>query len=301
MRHKKPALIFLGLSAVLFVITLVMGVRALHRSPAEPQQTEQVQTVEKPGFFARLFHRGGEETATPEPSPTAEPTPTIWPGPEIPERTVPAGAEYFADAAFLGNEMLDSLMMYDSQDILPDDEGSWFWDEELTVLEAIPYAEEMKGGSFGKIYVTFGTHEMNYDSSSLREAYNMLLDRLQADHPQAIVYLVSAPPVSLWKTSNSSSTTRELVQSFNAMLKELAEERQVWFLNVYSALCNEEGYLPSDVTNDGVHFTPAHYELWYAYMQSHYIPDGTTADAPAAPPTAATGQTSSSPSGDSAG
>ena len=62
-----------------------------------------------------------------------------------------------------------------------------------------------------------------------------------------------------------------------AMLKEICAERQVWYLDAYSVLCNEEGYLPSDVTNDGTHFSPAHYELWFDYMNTHYIPDGTEA------------------------
>ncbi len=306
MSHKKRALLFLGLSVVLFIVALVMGVRALTREP-EPvtqqiEQTEQSQPQEKKsGWFSRLFGGGREEnTATAEPSATPQPTPTAWPGPEISEQAVLAGSDYFDNAAFLGNEMMDSLMMYDYEDVLPDDESHWFWDDDLTVLESVPYAEKMKDGSFGKIYICFGTHEMNYDSSTLREGYDMLLDQLERDHPGAVLYLVSAPPVSLWKSSNSSSQTRELVQSFNAMLKEIATERKVWYLNVYSSLCNEEGYLPSDVTNDGVHFNPAHFESWYDTMQRYYIPSGTAVPA-AAPAGSSPGAAENGQAGESVG
>ncbi len=275
MRYRTRALVFLALSVILLVTALVMGVRAL--APAaggESAPPASSETSGSSGFFG-LFSR-----ATPTPEPTAiptetpEPTATPWPGPDIPAQAVPAGQEYFADAAFLGNSILSGLWIYDHEDLFPDDKGQWFMDDGLTVLGAMPYAEQMADGNYGKIYVGFGNNEMSYDRTAVREAYNMLIDKLQADHPDAVIYLVSATPVSRWKSSNSSSFTRELVQSYNEMVKAIAEERQVWYLNAYSVLCDEEGYLPADVTNDGTHFTPAHYDLWFEYMKTHYIPTG---------------------------
>ena len=270
MRYRTRALVFLALSVILLVTALVMGVRAL--APASAEGGEPGGS----GFsLSGLFSR-----ATPTPEPTAiptetpEPTATPWPGPDIPEQAVPVGKEYFDDAAFLGNSVLSGLWIYDHEDLFPDDKGQWFMDDGLTVLSAMPYAEQMADGNYGKIYVGFGNNEMSYDRTALREAYNMLIDKLQADHPDAVIYLVSATPVSRWKSSNSSSFTRELVQSYNEMVKAIAKERQVWYLNAYSVLCDEEGYLPADVTNDGTHFTPAHYDLWFEYMKTHYIPTG---------------------------
>ena len=294
MRHRTPALVFLALSLILFIGALLMGFRAFggHEAPEETFVPEAgLEVPPQQEAPAGSDTAASESTAEPTPGPTAiptatpEPTATPWPGPATPQQSVKIGKEYFADAAFLGNSVLSGLWYYDYNDVLPDGDDHWFWDDGLTILGAVPYADQMSGGQFGKIYVGFGNNEMSYDRTALREAYNMLLDKLQADHPGAIIYLVSATPVSLWKSSNSSSYTRELVQSYNSMLKEICAERQVWYQDAYSVLCNEEGYLPSDVTNDGTHFTPAHYELWFDYMQTHYIPDGTevplATDAPA--------------------
>ena len=271
MRYRTRALVFLALSVILLVTALVMGVRAL-----APASDGGAAAGSGSGFsLSGLFSRS---TPTPEPTAipteTPEPTATPWPGPDIPEQAVPVGKEYFEDAAFLGNSVLSGLWIYDHEDLFPDDKGQWFMDDGLTVLSAMPYAEQMADGNYGKIYVGFGNNEMSYDRTALREAYNMLIDKLQADHPDAVIYPVSATPVSRWKSSNSSSFTREYVQSYNEMVKAIAEERQVWYLNAYSVLCDEEGYLPADVTNDGTHFTPAHYDLWFEYMKTHYIPTG---------------------------
>ncbi len=303
MRYRTPALALLALSVILFIFALVMGFRTFGGHEAAPAaeapvvqqeaapETQSEAQPEKSGGLLSIFRRSTptpEPTAIPTPSP--EPTATPWPGPTLPEQAVPATKEYFNDAGFLGNSVLSGLWMYDYDDLLPDDDAHWYWDNGLTVLAAVPYAEQMSDKQFGKIYVGFGNNEMSYDRTALREAYNMLLDKLQADHPGAIIYLVSATPVSLWKSSNSSTFTREYVQSYNEMVKEICAERQVWYMDAYSVLCNEEGYLPSDVTNDGTHFTPAHYEKWYDYMQTHYIPTGTMAveTTPVAIPPAAT-------------
>ena len=74
------------------------------------------------------------------------------------------------------------------------------------------------------------------------------------------------------------------MQSFNQMLQDIAREQQVWYLDVYPVLCGEDGYLPSEVTPDGVHFTPAHYQKWFEYMKTHYVPDGTPAVEPTEAP-----------------
>ena len=260
MRYRTPALALLALSVILFIFALVMGFRTFGGREAAPAAeapaAQQEAAPETQGETQPEPEKSGGllsifRRSTPTPEPTAIPTP---------------------------------------DDILPDDDAHWYWDNGLTVLAAVPYAEKMSDKQFGKIYVGFGNNEMSYDQTALREAYNMLIDKLQADHPGAIIYLVSATPVSLWKSSNSSTFTREYVRSYNEMVKEICAERQVWYMDAYSVLCNEEGYLPSDVTNDGTHFTPAHYEKWYDYMQTHYIPTGTMAveTTPVAIPPAAT-------------
>lgn len=295
MRYRTPALVFLCLSVFLGVMAVVVSVKTLGGSgketaeaPPQQQIAQSVQT-EAPeksgGFFSKIFSR---PTPTPEPTaeptPTPVPTPTPWPGPEIPAQPAEATAEYFADAGFLGNSVLSGLWMYDYEDLLPDEEEYWYWDNGLTILGAAPYAAQMSDIQFGKIYVGFGNNEMSYDIDALRQAYYVVLDQLQADHPNAIIYLVSCTPVSEYRSNNSSTFKKEYVLRYNEMLKEVCAERQVWYLDAYSVLCNENGYLPSNVTSDGTHFTSGHYEYLFDYMKTHYIPDGKTPSTPTAAP-----------------
>ncbi len=295
--HKKIALSLLAVCAILALTAAVGFARMwasgelLGQGPAadaalEPTADPSVPTATPEPTEVPTATPEPTETPVPTPSevpePTETPIPTAapWTGPYIKEQAVEAGPEYFADAAFLGNSVLSGLWYYDYEGLFP--KNNFFWEDGLTVLGASPYAAKLTGGDYGKIYVGFGMNELSYEKGTLRQAFNTVLDKLQADHPDAIIYLVSVSPVSRWRSSNDSAVNRNLVISFNDMLLEIARERQVWYLDVYSVLCDDEGYLPADVTNDGVHFTPAHYENWINYMKTHYVPDGTepAGDAP---------------------
>ena len=283
MRHKTIALLFFCMSILLAAIAVVLGVQTLSGREQGPEQA----LTGSPASVSEAFTTPApppEPTAVPtptaEPTPTPEPTATPWPGPVVPEQPVAVGAEYFADAGFLGNSVTSGLYLYNETGgwLLPQDTSHWYWANSLTIMGASSYVSQMADKQFGKIYIGFGINEVNYDKSVLRDDFNSVIDTLQADHPDAIIYIMSVTPVSKWCDSNRAFK-RSAVLSFNEMLQEIALEQQVWYLDVYPVLCGDDGFLPSDVTNDGVHFTPNHYKRWFEYMTTHYIPDGTAAAA----------------------
>ena len=45
-----------------------------------------------------------------------------------------------------------------------------------------------------------------------------------------------------------------------------------YFVDVYSCLCTEDGYLPSSIAAaDGTHFATTGYATWYNYLRTHTI------------------------------
>ncbi len=262
MKQKTFAVVFLCVSLVLVVAAAVLAAGSLGGSgqaeaPAEPQDTPAPEEA------------GGGTAASGKK------------GPVVSKQAEAMGPEYFADAGFLGNAVTSGLWLYNNDDLLPADAtGHWFCADNLTILGAAPYAAQMAGYDFGKIYIGFGINEVNYNKNTVRAAYDTVIDQLQADHPDAIIYLMSVTPVSKYCDENLG-TRRSGVQAFNDMLQDIARQQQVWYLDVYPVLCGEDGYLPSEVTPDGIHFSPAHYQLWFDYMRTHYVPDGHSQPVPA--------------------
>lgn len=285
MRHKTLALLFSALALIMtvaVVFTMVDrfgGGQTAAAADGLPQTVSAPNTAPGAPAAAPAAEPAAEPTPTSDPTPTPEPTATPWPGPVVPERTTAAPQGYFADAAFLGNSLVTGLDFYDYSDVLS---GATFYAaNSVTVLGVAEYVAQMAGTQYGKVYVGLGTNEMSYDRDTLRQAFNNMIDQLQANNPGCIIYLMSVTPVSEYKSSTDRYFTREWATDFNEMLKDIAKERQVWYLDVFPALANEKGYLPSEVTVDGVHFTPGHYEIWFNYLQTHYVDDGKTYSAPA--------------------
>ena len=287
MGHKTKAIALLCVSMVLMVVAAVMGVmrftgggaQTAEAAPAPVESGSQGLSAPSPESPAEETEPQEPSAPTSEPAPTLVPTPTPLAGPDVPEQSAAVTAEYFNDAGFLGNSILSQLWYYDNEGLMPDDESHWAWSDGLTILGAAPYAAQLSGQKLGKIYVEFGINELNYDKDALRTAYNTVIDQLQSDHPDAIIYLISVTPVSAWCDANRDFK-RSGVISYNDMLRDIAKQQNVWYLDVYPVLCGEDGYLPSDVTNDGVHFNGAHCQYWFDYMKTHYIPDGKSPTVP---------------------
>lgn len=208
---------------------------------------------------------------TPEPTPEATPVPTpepTPPGPDLEEREEAAPEGYFADAAFIGNSLVNGLSIYDYEDVL---HGATFYAENsMTILGAGDYVSRAAGSGCRKIYIGLGMNELSYDKDALRQCFTDAIATLRAGDPDRIIYLMAVTPVSRHKSDTSSDFTKSRVQSFNEMLRSIAEDEGVWYLDSYTALADGDGYLPSDVTADGVHFTPDYYKLWIELLQTHY-------------------------------
>ena len=56
------------------------------------------------------------------------------------------------------------------------------------------------------------------------------------------------------------------------------------FLDLYSAFADENGALPYDASNDGVHLSKAYCQQWLTYLQTHTVdPEALAAGREAAP------------------
>ena len=252
MKNKTIALMLMGLSLLLIVATVAVSIWTY--APAnETQALDSADTAEEV-----------------EPSDRPESSAPPWTGPFVSEQAEPAPENYFDDAAFLGNSLVNGLDLYDYSGLLSN--ADFYVTDGLTVQSCAEQVAQMTENVYGKVYVGLGTNEMSTDEDTLLYAFNNLIDRLRENNPGCVIYLMSVPPVSAYKSSSDSSHTLTLVLTVNALLQQIATDRQVWYLDIYSGLADEEGYLPSEVTTDGIHFTPGHYDSWYECLQNYYVP-----------------------------
>ncbi|MGE4353972.1 MAG: GDSL-type esterase/lipase family protein, partial [Oscillospiraceae bacterium] len=186
--------------------------------------------------------------------------------PDITEQE-PVDDEFFSDAAFLGNSLVDGFRLFSGLN-----NCDYYAATSMTVTAAGPLIDQMAEKQYGKVYILLGINEIGYDVDYFKGLYADMLDRIRDTQPDADIYIMSLTPVSAYKSANSNTFNMTRVKAYNDALYALAKEKDCWYLDICTALAGDDGYLPSNVTSDGVHFAAEHYKVWLEYLRTHYHP-----------------------------
>ncbi|MEG0876800.1 MAG: GDSL-type esterase/lipase family protein [Oscillospiraceae bacterium] len=214
-------------------------------------------------------------TAPPPSTPSAAPT-----GPDVPLQEA-AADDFFADAAFMGNSLMDGFRMFSGLTTC-----DYYAATSMTVVgansnkaitldngNAGTMVEGLTQKPYGKIYILLGINEIGYDVNSFIDLYGKMLDPIIAAQPDCKIYIMGLTPVSAAKSAGSDTFNMTRVSSYNSGLRELAAAKGCYYLDLVSALAGPDGFLPSNVTSDGIHFSAEVYQTWLNYVKTHYIKD----------------------------
>ena len=59
----------------------------------------------------------------------------------------------------------------------------------------------------------------------------------------------------------------ETIRQANTEIEKIAKSRKLEYIDVYSQYA-KNGKLPSDITRDGIHLLPQHYDKWASLVES---------------------------------
>lgn len=238
-------------------------------------------------------------TPTPPPSPTPveTPTPTLEPTPTPDPKGVEVGADYdysqsvpeseaveedfFADAAFIGDSRIDGFRLYSGLtqgDFIVKTGMSVFKvekdlltynGEKMTALEALGQKE------YGKIYLSMGINELGmYNDKGYHDHYAAFVDSIRAQQPKADIYIQLLIPVNTQKCAEkgmASYINNDQIAVYNDLLRQVAQEKQVYLVDPAQELTDETGEPPYDTVADGVHFQRGPYQQWLDYLKRHTV------------------------------
>ena len=123
------------------------------------------------------------------------------------------------------------------------------------------------------VYVLLGSNSLGVDTDEhLIQTYNLLLDKLKTAFPNAEIIVEGLTPVSRKVSSDQLSLTNGRIRALNVRLAEMASENGLRYLDTYSALCNEDGDLPTNLCReDGIHLNAEGSARWVAFLQSNAV------------------------------
>lgn len=126
-----------------------------------------------------------------------------------------------------------------------------------------------------KLYIMLGMNDIaggRYDGtiSNLSTEIGRILEK----SPDVTFYFQSVTP--RMEDSQTTKLNNEIIRTYNERLLQYCEENGYYFIDVYSALCDENGNLPAEYCSDpvstggmGIHFTNAACAVWLDYLFTH--------------------------------
>lgn len=191
-------------------------------------------------------------------------------------------SSYFDDAVFIGDSRTEGFGMYSGL------KNSVFYTEKGLMVDTIfklkpvkskngkiTILDALKQRSFGKVYIMLGVNELGwvYDSIFI-DKYTQLLDAIKKSQPGAVIYVQSILHVSKEKSDKDKIYNNNKINKRNKLLKKMAEDEGVVYLDVNEAVTNKEGALYADASKDGVHLNKDYCLKWKDYLMKHiYDPD----------------------------
>jgi lysophospholipase L1-like esterase len=229
---------------------------------ASSENTPREQDAEEPAWSA---------PTTEPPAQTAVFSPDL-------DESEPVGDEFFQDAAFIGNSLLDGFRLHSGITC-----GDFYAYTSMTVMGVdVKQVVELSNGKkgtilqgmaqkeYGKVYILLGINEIYMEPDEFSLHYGKLVEKVKEIQPEADIYIMSLTPLGKEKSEGSDMYSLERLRSYNEALYNLAKEKECYYLDIYSALADDEGFLPKGDSTDGVHLVPDYYRVWLNYMKCHY-------------------------------
>ena len=130
--------------------------------------------------------------------------------------------------------------------------------------------ETITKGQPAMVFLMIGTNDMNWGISndSVALGVHEIVQRIKSESPRTKIIVQSILPTNDYYGKFSGHTKRwKDVAVINDMLKTMAEEEGVTYLDLYRLMADEEGKLNTDYSNDGLHLNGEGYKVWKAAIE----------------------------------
>lgn len=178
--------------------------------------------------------------------------------------------EFYANDLFIGDSITTGLLnygylsntqVYAQIGLNPESARTTEYDG----YTAVTRAEELQPK---RIYIMLGSNGLAYMGNTyMVQQTELLIEEIRKVCPESYIYLISIPPVTKAHESEGQETMA-MVNGYNKLLKDLADDIGVIYLDLCSELQDSTGYFSATYAEaDGMHFLGAAYKKMLSFVQ----------------------------------
>lgn len=190
---------------------------------------------------------------------------------------------YFDDALFIGDSRTVGLDEYAGFS----DNVTFYSATSLTIYNVfespkkvaqlddgtkVTIEEALSQKQFGKIYIMLGINELGRGTTeSFFTVYADAVNRIRQLQPNAIIFVQGIMRVSGEKSHTDKIFNNENINARNAALAAMANNQDIFYLEINDAVSDANGDLVTEYTFDQIHLKAKYYQLWKNYLLGHGI------------------------------
>lgn len=190
--------------------------------------------------------------------------------------------EYFDDAAFIGDSRTVGLFEYGGLEERADFYAKIsltiynVFSEQLARQEGtgkkITAEEALSQKQYGKVYLMLGINELGTGTTeTFMEEYKAVVARIRELQPDAVIFVEGIMKVTGEKNAEDPVFNNRNIEEKNAAIAQLADNRNIFYIDVNEAVCDAEGNLNAEYTIDEVHLKAKYYGIWKQFLLEHGI------------------------------
>lgn len=186
---------------------------------------------------------------------------------------------YFDDAVFIGDSRTEGFILYTGLT-----NAISYTNKGLTVDtvftkpvinkngDKISVMDALRQTDFSKVYIMLGINETGWPYNNIFiEKYEKIIDEIKAINPDATIYVEEILPVTDKVSQTHSYVKNEKIKEYNALIRQMAEEKKIYYIDTGKAVADTNGSLPENAAIDGIHLKKSYCEKWLEYLKTHTV------------------------------
>ncbi len=191
--------------------------------------------------------------------------------------------DYFRDALFIGDSVTQGFGWYPQykdwmrvcayKGINPNSILQNYIGRDSMGAEKAMWDEINAQEGVANIYILLGANALLQQSEeAFLKYYGDLLDRLRQRFPGVPIYVQSLTPTTQQYGLAKPALARDHLLEVNNAVAKMAVDKGLYYINLWEALADENGYLRADLSGDGLHLHDgSKYRPWLDYLAAHTV------------------------------
>ncbi len=134
-------------------------------------------------------------------------------------------------------------------------------------------AELLEKKKFETVYVMFGINELGYDQNASVKKFGELVQMVRRLQPDATIFVQANLHVAKSLSDKSKIYNNKRIDVFNNAIKGLANNKDIFYLDVNEIFDDAEGNLDKQYTYDESHLLGKYYVTWVQWISEHTVVD----------------------------